>query len=168
MNAPADATTVRFARAQDCEAIHAMLVALAVYERAPDAVHVTPEALRRDGFGPVPLFECIVAERDGRAVGFALWTSNYSTWEGRAGFFLEDIFVYEDARKYGVGRALMARMASIARDRGLGRIDLNVLTWNPARRFYESLGIAHIDDWAPYRLRGEGIERLAALDTGAR
>ncbi len=156
--------SVRPARAEDCEALHAMLVALAVYEREPDAVKATPETLRRDGFGATPRFEAIVAEREGRPVGFALWTSNYSTWEGRAGIFLEDIFVYEAARKYGVGVALMARLARIARDRGLGRIDLNVLTWNPARGFYERLGIAHIDDWAPYRLRGAALETLAARD----
>jgi GNAT superfamily N-acetyltransferase len=157
-------TAIRLARAEDCEAIHAMLVALAVYERAPDAVKVTPDALRRDGFGPTPRYEAIIAERGGKPVGFALWTSNYSTWEGRAGFFLEDIFVYEEARKYGVGQALMARMARMARERGLGRLDLNVLTWNPARKFYERLGIAHIDEWVPYRLRGEALNRLAALD----
>ncbi|MGE0659584.1 MAG: N-acetyltransferase family protein [Reyranellaceae bacterium] len=159
-----DGVSVRAARAEDCGALHAMLVALAVYEREPDAVKATPETLRRDGFGPRPHFEAIIAERNGRPVGFALWTSNYSTWEGRAGFFLEDIFVCEEARKYGVGVALMARLARIARDRGLGRIDLNVLTWNPARGFYERLGIAHIDDWAPYRLRGEALDRLAARD----
>ena len=159
-------TEIRPARAEDCEAIHAMLVALAVYERAPDAVKVTPDALRRDGFGPTPRYEAIIAERDGRPVGFALWTSNYSTWEGRAGFFLEDIFVYEEARKYGVGQALMARMARMARDRGLGRLDLNVLTWNPARKFYERLGIAHIDEWVPYRVRGDALDKLAALDSG--
>ena len=162
----ANGVSVRPATAEDCEALHAMLVALAVYEREPDAVKVTPEGLRRDGFGPTPRFEAIVAEREGRPVGFALWTSNYSTWEGRAGLFLEDIFVAEEARKFGVGQALMARMARIARERGLGRIDLNVLTWNPARGFYERLGIVHIDDWAPYRLRGEALERLAASDAG--
>jgi GNAT superfamily N-acetyltransferase len=156
---------VRSARPDDCEAMHQMLVALAVYERAPDAVKVTPAELRRDGFGPNPRYEAIIAEHDARPVGFALWTSNYSTWEGRAGFFLEDIFVYEEARKFGVGQALMARMARIARDRGLGRLDLNVLTWNPARKFYERLGIAHIDEWVPYRVRGTALERLAALDT---
>jgi len=159
-----DPTIVRAARADDCEAIHRMLVALAIYERAPDAVKVTPEALRRDGFGASPRYEAIVAEREGKSVGFALWTSNYSTWEGRAGLFLEDIFVYEEARKFGVGQALIARMASIAKGRGLGRIDLNVLSWNPARRFYERLGIEHIDEWVPYRVRGEALDRLAALD----
>lgn len=155
---------VRPARAEDCEAIHEMLVALAIYERAPDAVKVTPEALRRDGFGASARYEAIIAEREGKPVGFALWTSNYSTWEGRAGLFLEDIFVYEEARKFGVGQALIARMAAIAKERGLGRIDLNVLTWNPARKFYERLGIAHIDEWVPYRVRGEALDRLAALD----
>lgn len=157
---------VRGACAGDCDAIHAMLVALAEYERVPGAVRVTPEGLRRDGFGTQPRFEAIMALLDDKPVGFALWTSNYSTWEGRAGMFLEDIFVYDSARGHGVGRALLARMAHIARERGLGRIDLNVLAWNPARAFYERLGIGHIDDWVPYRIRGQALVDLAAEDAG--
>jgi GNAT superfamily N-acetyltransferase len=155
---------VRLAQPADCEALHGMLVALAEYERVPGANKATPETLRRDGFGERPKFEAIVAEQDGVAVGFALWTSNYSTWEGRAGIFLEDIFVYDRVRGQGVGRALLARLARLASERGLGRIDLNVLTWNPARRFYERLGVAHLDDWVPYRVRGEVLQRLAAED----
>lgn len=155
------AVTIRPAVAADCEAIHDMLVELAVFERVPDAVQGTPDTLRRDGFGDRPKFEAIVAELEGVAVGFALWTSNYSTWEGRPGIFLEDIFVREAARGTGVGRMLMRELARIAQARGLGRIDLNVLTWNPARKFYEALGLVHIDDWAPYRVRGEALRRLA-------
>ncbi len=155
---------VRAARSADCEAIHEMLGALAAYEKVPGANKATPDILRRDGFGPQPRFEAILAELGGEPIGFALWTSNYSTWEGRAGIFLEDIFVYDHVRGQGAGRALLARLARIARDRGLGRIDLNVLTWNPAREFYRRLGVDHLHDWVPYRVRGEALDRLAGED----
>jgi GNAT superfamily N-acetyltransferase len=158
------ALTIRAARAEDCEAIHRMLGALAEYEKVPGANKATPDILRRDGFGPQPRFEAILAELDGEPVGFALWTSNYSTWEGRAGLFLEDIFVYDHVRGQGVGRALLARLAAIACQRGLGRIDLNVLSWNPARQFYQRLGVDHLDDWVPYRVRGSALQRLAEAD----
>ncbi len=157
---------VRAAQPADCEAIYQMLGALAEYERAPGANKATPDMLRRDGFGAQPKFEAMIAELDGQPIGFAIWTSNYSTWEGRAGIFLEDIFVHDHARGHGAGRAMLARLARIAADRGLGRIDLNVLTWNPARAFYEKLGVAHLDDWVPYRVRGETLIRLAAEDEG--
>lgn len=155
--------SVRDAVVEDCGDIHRMLEALAAYERAPGAVKVTVQALRRDGFGADPKFAAAIAELDGAVVGFTLWTFNYSTWEGRRGLFLEDIFVEARARRFGVGRALMADLARRALAHGLGRIDLNVLTWNPARKFYESLGIDHIDDWAPYRIRGAALERLAQV-----
>jgi len=155
---------VRAARPQDCEALYEMLGALAEYEKAPGANKATPDILRRDGFGDRPKYEAMIAELDGKPVGFSIWTSNYSTWEGRAGLFLEDIFVYDHVRGHGAGKAMLARLAKIATERGLGRIDLNVLTWNPARRFYEKLGINHLDDWVPYRVRGAVLERLAAED----
>ena len=155
------AVLVRDAQPSDCAAIHAMLVALAVYERQPDAVMVTPEALARDGFGVDAKFAAAIAEIDAKPVGFTLWTYNYSTWEGRRGMFLEDIYVADAARRFGAGRALMADLAQRALRLGFGRIDLNVLTWNPAREFYSALGFAHIDDWAPYRIRGRALEALA-------
>lgn len=155
--------TVRDATPQDCAEIHRMLEALAEYERAPGAVKVTAETLRRDGFGADPKFAAAIAELDGAPVGFTLWTYNYSTWEGRRGLFLEDIFVEDRARRFGIGRALMADLARRALAQGFGRIDLNVLTWNPAREFYQSVGFKHIEDWAPYRIRGEALEKLAGL-----
>jgi len=155
---------VRAARPEDCEALYEMLGALAEYEKAPGANKATPDILRRDGFGARPKYEAMIAELDGKPVGFSIWTSNYSTWEGRAGLFLEDIFVYDHVRGHGVGKAMLARLAKIATARGLGRIDLNVLTWNPARGFYEKLGINHLDDWVPYRLRGDVLQRLAGED----
>ncbi|MGH6943022.1 MAG: GNAT family N-acetyltransferase, partial [Geminicoccaceae bacterium] len=98
------------------------------------------------------------------AVGFALFFHNYSTFEGRPGIYLEDVYVAEGARSLGVGRKLMARLAAIAQERGCARLDLGVLHWNPARAFYRRLGFAQMEDWLPYRLTGDRLARLAATD----
>lgn len=156
-------TTVRFARPDDAETIIEFVRGLAVFEQEPpERVHLTPEALRRDGFGPRPVFESLIAEQGGRPVGFALFFPNYSTWEGSAGLYLEDLFIAEEARGAGAGRALLAALARIAHERGWARLDLSVLDWNPARAFYESLGMAHLQQWLPYRMEAEAIARLAA------
>jgi GNAT superfamily N-acetyltransferase len=158
-----NSTTVRFARPEDAETIIEFVRGLAVFEKeAPQRVHLTPEAIQRDGFGPRPVFESLIAEQDGRAVGFALFFPNYSTWEGKPGLYLEDLFVTEEARGSGAGRALIAALARIAHDRGWARLDLSVLDWNPARTFYESLGMAHQQEWLPYRMEAAAIARLAA------
>ncbi|MCW5748042.1 MAG: GNAT family N-acetyltransferase [Alphaproteobacteria bacterium] len=153
--------TVRRATREDAETIHRFSVALATFEGEPDAVKATPAVLARDGFGPSAKFATLIAELDGRPVGFALYTFNYSVWEARRGIFLEDIWVEPEVREAGVGRALMAALARECRDEGYGRIDLNVLHWNPARRFYEAVGCAHIESWLPYRIRGQALQALA-------
>lgn len=153
--------TVRPATPGDAGTLHRFSVALATFEGEPDAVKATPEILARDGFGPDAKFSALIAELDGRPVGFALYTFNYSVWEAARGIFVEDIWVEEDIRQAGVGRALMAALARECRARGYARIDLNVLHWNPARRFYEALGCTHIETWLPYRLRGPALQRLA-------
>jgi GNAT superfamily N-acetyltransferase len=152
---------VRRATREDAPTIHRFSVALATFEGEPDAVRATPEILARDGFGPNAKFASLIAELDGRPVGFALYTFNYSVWEASRGIFVEDIWVEQDVRQAGVGRALMAALARECRDNGYGRIDLNVLHWNPARRFYEAIGCRHIESWLPYRIRGEALQRLA-------
>jgi GNAT superfamily N-acetyltransferase len=96
----------------------------------------------------------------------ALFFANFSTWLGSPGMYLEDIYVIEAARGLGVGRALMARLAAIALQRGWGRIDFAALEWNPARRFYHRLGIAPLTEWVPYRAEGEALRRLADEDRG--
>ena len=154
--------TVRKALPEDAATIHRFCVALATFEGEPDAVQATPETLKRDGFGPEAKFVSLIAELEGGPVGFALYTSNYSVWEARRGIFVEDIWVEEDVRQAGVGRALMAALARECRDQGYGRIDLNVLHWNPARRFYEAIGCTHIETWLPYRVRGDALRHLAA------
>lgn len=152
---------IREAAADDAETIHALVQGLAEFERAPDAVLATADDFRREGFGARPSFRCLLAEVDARPAGFALWFYNFSTWEGRRGLYLEDIFVHDWARGLGIGERLMRRLARIAVDEGCARLDLWVLHWNPARRFYERLGIRHMEEWLPYRVTGEALLRLA-------
>jgi GNAT superfamily N-acetyltransferase len=158
------AVAIRPAAAADMGLLLALVRDLAAYERAPEAVVATEEDLRLHGFGQEPRFEALLAFIGERPAGFALYFPNFSTWLGRPGLYLEDIFVGEWARRRGVGRALMARLAAIALDRGWGRIDFSVLDWNPARQFYERLGCAARGQWLPYRAEGEALRRLAALD----
>jgi len=153
---------IRSAAAIDAGILLGLIKDLARYEKKPASlVQATEEDLRRDGFGPEPRFEARLAFIDGKPVGFTLFFPDYSTWEGRAGLFLEDIFVAEAARRRGVGRALMADLAAIVLARGWRRINFRVLTWNPAREFYHVLGFAHLDEWLPYRIEGAGLRRLA-------
>ncbi|RMD62645.1 MAG: GNAT family N-acetyltransferase [Alphaproteobacteria bacterium] len=152
---------IRWARSADAATIVRLIRELAVFEKLEDHVRVTEADILRDGFGPQPRFECLLAEVDGVPAGFALFFPNYSTFEGRPGLYLEDIYVVPEARGSGVGRALMARLARIACERGWTRFDLSVLHWNPARAFYERLGFDHGADWLGYRLEGHALARLA-------
>lgn len=154
--------TIRPAVAADARFILEMIRELAAFERAPDAVKATEADLVRDGWGPAPKFEALIAELDGAPAGFALFFHNYSTWEGRAGIYLEDLYVAERARGHGLGRRLMAALAALAVARGCPRLDLSVLDWNPARGFYDTIGMAQMTEWLPYRLTGTALARLAA------
>jgi GNAT superfamily N-acetyltransferase len=156
--------TVRFATADDVPLLLRLVRELAVFERAPDAVVATEADLRRHGFGPQPQFEAILAFLDGEPAGVALFHSRFSTWLGRPALNLEDLYVVEAARGQGVGRRLMARLAATAIERGWGRIDFQVLEWNPARRFYERLGLGHVGDWLRYGGNEAALRRLAADD----
>lgn len=153
---------VRAATREDASVILDMIRELARFERAEGSVRATVEDLARDGWGPAPRFEALIAELGRRPVGFALYFHNYSTWEGRAGLYVEDLYVRPEARRSGAGRRLMARLARIALERGCARLDLSVLDWNPARRFYEALGLAPLAEWLPYRASGEALAALAA------
>lgn len=156
-------TAVRWARPDDAADIIRLVKDLAIYEKEPvETVKVTEDDIRRDGFGPSPKFECLIAEMAGEAVGFALFFANYSTWEGRSGLYLEDLFVEERARGTGLGKALMVALAKLAEERDCGRIDLSVLDWNPTRDFYDALGFRHNHEWLSYRLDGVAITELAA------
>jgi ribosomal protein S18 acetylase RimI-like enzyme len=158
----AEAVVVRAATPADAPIIVQLIRELAAYEKEPIAsVKATEADILRDGFGPQRRFECLLVEVGGRPAGFALFFHNYSTWEGRAGIYVEDIFVSEWARGRNIGRRLLAEIASVAEDRGCRRVDLSVLHWNPARAFYERIGLVEMSDWRPYRLRGEALAALA-------
>ncbi len=157
---------IRPATPSDAPTIIEFVRGLARFEHEPvEHVRLTVQDIWRDGFGPRPAFEVLIAERLLDAgplpVGFALFFPNYSTWEGRPGVYIEDLFVIEEERASGVGRALMAAVARLAQDRGAARLDLAVLDWNPARGFYEALGMAHQQAWLPYRMERDAIARLA-------
>ncbi|MEW6297426.1 MAG: GNAT family N-acetyltransferase [Thermodesulfobacteriota bacterium] len=154
--------TIRPAAPADVDTILAFIKGLAEFEREPQAVKATTADLLRDGFGDQPKFAVLIAELEAEPVGFALFFPTYSTWEGRPGLYLEDIFVVEHARGKGVGRALMAALARLAVARGCARVELAVLHWNPARAFYHRLGMRHLDQWLPYRLTGDALHALAA------
>jgi len=154
--------TVRPATPADVETILTFIKGLAAFEREPEAVKATAGDLLRDGFGEHPKFEALIAEQDGQPAGFALFFPTYSTWEGRPGIHLEDIFVIERLRGRGIGHKLMAALAALAVARGCARLELSVLHWNPAREFYHRLGMRHLQEWLPYRLSGEALRALAA------
>ena len=159
---------IRLATAEDAGLLLRLIRELAAYEKAPDAVVATEEDLRRHGFGPHPQFEAILAFLDGEPAGAALFHSRFSTWLGRPGMYLEDLYVAEAARGHGVGRRLMARLAAIAVGRGWGRIDFQVLDWNPARQFYHRLGMGHVGGWLRYGADEDALRRLAAEDLADR
>jgi GNAT superfamily N-acetyltransferase len=124
---------------------------------------MTEADVRRDLFGENPRAFCEIAEHDGRPVGFALWFYNYSTFRGRAGIYLEDLFVTPEARGVGAGKALLRRLAQRCVEAELGRLEWAVLNWNaPSIAFYDSLGASQKDDWTVRRLDGEALQALAA------
>ena len=159
---PVKSFSIRAAVPADVPAIHALIVELAVYEREPDAVLITEQDLRRDGWGPEPLFECLVVEDGGAVCGFALFHPTYSTWTGRS-LYLEDLYVQPEHRGQGLGSALLARVAAEAERQGCARLDWSVLTWNePAIRVYERIGATRMEEWRRMRLTGEPLRALAA------
>jgi GNAT superfamily N-acetyltransferase len=167
--AVADSVAIRPATAADARIIVDLIRELAIYEKEPlTSVKVTEADILRDGFGPTPRFECLLVEVADRPAGFALFFHNYSTWEGRAGIYVEDVFVSEWARGRNIGRRLLAAIAALAEARGCTRVDLSVLHWNPARAFYERLDFVEMDEWRRYRLHGEALRRLAAEAAAAR
>lgn len=157
---------IRDATRADVPLILGFVRDLAAFEREPDAVTATEQDLLRDGWGETPRFEARIASLDGRPAGFALFFPNYSTWQGRAGLYVEDLYVADWARGRGLGRVIMADLARIAVGRGWTRLDLAVLDWNPARAFYARLGLAHREEWLPYRVTGAALQALARTAPG--
>jgi GNAT superfamily N-acetyltransferase len=154
---------IRPARPEDAAAIVALVGELAEYERARDEVRIDEAATRTALFGPQPAVHAHVVELDGEIAGFAVWFLTFSTWEGRHGIYLEDLFVRPARRGEGWGRALLATLAGIAVERGYARLEWAVLDWNePALGFYAALGAVARDDWRLHRLSGLALARLGA------
>jgi GNAT superfamily N-acetyltransferase len=156
--------TIRPCVEGDAESLVNLVRELAVYERLEQFARATADDFRRHLFGPTPVAEAIVAEAEGQPVGFALFFMNFSTFRGQPGIYLEDLFVQPDHRGKGVGKRLLAAVASRAVERGCGRLNWSVLDWNePSIGFYRSLGAQPLDDWTIFRLDEEALARLASL-----
>jgi GNAT superfamily N-acetyltransferase len=158
-----DALEIRAARRSDVPRIFEMVLELATYERAADEVVGTEQLLEQGLFGADPAAEALIAELGGEAVGFALFFATFSTWLVLPGIWLEDLYVSPEHRRAGVGRALLAHLAAIARERGCARLEWAALRWNePALRFYDAIGAQRLEEWVTLRLDGDALQRLAA------
>jgi len=154
---------IRPAQPADAATILRFIRDLAAFEREPDAVEATEEMLGEALFGAHPAAEAVIAEQDGQPLGFALFFHNFSTWTGRRGLYLEDLYVTPDARGRGIGGALLRHLAGIAVARGCARFEWSVLDWNAeAIAVYRRIGAVGMEDWTVQRLSGEPLRRLAA------
>jgi GNAT superfamily N-acetyltransferase len=165
MSQPAASVIVRSAIPADVPMILRFIRELAEYERAPQEAKATEADLLRDlfgeGFGRGPVAEALMAELYGKPVGFALFFSNYSTWRGRSGIYLEDLYVTPESRGVGAGKALLQRIVRIAQSRGCGRVEWSVLDWNePALNFYRSIGAEAMTEWTVHRLSAPNFGTL--------
>ena len=154
---------IRAAMPADAQLVYSLVRELAEYERLLDDVDATAEDLARALFGPTPRVFCDIAEWDGEAAGFALWFYNFSTFRGRHGIYLEDLFVRPAFRGKGIGKALLVHLAQRAIAEGCARVEWSVLDWNePSIKFYESLGAIAMEEWTIYRLTGEALKKLGS------
>ncbi len=159
----AGGAVLRRARPGDEAGIVECIRALAAYEKEPDAVRTTADDLRQALFASFPSVFAHVVEKEQRIVAIAVWFLNYSTWTGRNGVYLEDLFVQEDERRHGYGRALLATLARVCAERGYSRLEWSVLDWNePSIRFYRSIGAVGMDEWTVQRLAGDALTQLAS------
>lgn len=155
---------IRPATPADVPTIVALIRALADYEKLTHEVVLDEDRMREHLFGPRPYAEVLMAEVEGRSVGFALFFHNYSTFLGRPGIYLEDLFVLPEYRGHGLGKALLVALAKLAAERECGRLEWAVLDWNePSIRFYESLGAVAKKEWIIYRTTGEALAKLARI-----
>src|SRR3954463_1894783 len=153
---------IRPATESDAPLILGFVRELAIYEKAEHEVVATEDDIRRTLFGPEPQARALVCRIDGMAAGVAVYFFNYSTWQGRHGLYLEDLYVSPAHRNAGAGKALLQRLARIAVDKGCGRFEWSVLDWNePAIRFYRSIGAVAMDEWVRYRLTGQALADFA-------
>jgi GNAT superfamily N-acetyltransferase len=154
--------SIRPATAKDASLLASMILELAEYERMAHEAGVTPESIARDGFGSNPKFRAVIAELDGKPAGYAIFFEFYSTFQGRAGLFLEDIYVRPQSRKQGLGQALLAHVARIAWDENYFCMRWEVLDWNtPAIEFYKRLNAVFLDDWKAVMLIGDALQAAA-------
>jgi GNAT superfamily N-acetyltransferase len=159
-----DRLRIERAAEQDVGLILELIKGLAEYEQLGHVVVATEQDLRESLFGEPRIAEAVIASFDGRPVGYALWFYTYSTFLGKRGLYLEDLFVVPGSRGQGIGRALLTHLARIAIERGCGRIEWAVLNWNePAIRFYKGLGAKPINDWTIYRLTDDALRDAALL-----
>ncbi len=157
--------SIRPAASADVPLILRLIHELATYEREPQAVVATEADLLRDGFGEHPRFHCLIAESDGEPAGFAFYFFNYSTWRGRPGIHLEDLFVFPPFRGLGIGKALLKRVAEVAVENQCARLQWDVLDWNQtAIDFYHSLGAKFLSEWRIMRVTDEALRALAASE----
>ncbi len=155
---------VRSAEPRDCTLVADLIRELAVYERLEHEAKATSGDIAAALFAPAPRAFCEIAEVDGQAVGFALWFYNFSTFVGRSGLYLEDLFVRPEVRGRGAGKALLKALAQRCVAEGLGRMEWAVLDWNaPALRFYDALGARSLDGWRIRRLTGDALAKLAGV-----
>jgi len=154
--------TLRPARPEDATAIYAMIYELAVYEKAPEAVVTTPDEIRETLFNPGSKTEALICESEGKPIGYAVFFTSYSTWLGRNGIYMEDLYITPDYRGNGAGKALLKHIAQCAVERQCGRLEWSVLDWNqPAIDFYRSIGALPQSEWVRYRLDGEALLKFA-------
>ena len=153
---------LRSAQVEDVPQILAFILELAEYERLAHIVTATEDLLRQSLFGPKPAAEAIIAAVDGVDVGWALFFTNFSTFNGLPGIYIEDLYVKPELRGRGIGKALLRRIATLAVERGCGRVEWAVLDWNePSIQFYKSLEAKPLDEWTTYRLTGDSLKKLA-------
>lgn len=154
--------TIRDAIASDAQIIYDFIIELAVYEKEPNAVVTTVEETREKVFGDNSSVKALICEQDGIAIGHAIYFYNYSTWLGKYGIYLEDLYVSQDKRGNGAGKAMLKHLAQKALKEECGRFEWSCLDWNtPSREFYESIGAKSQDEWVGYRLEGERLINFA-------
>ena len=152
---------IRSARSEESAVILQLIKDLAEYEKAPDQVEATESDLKATIFGKEPKVFCDVVEVDGEIAGMAIWFLNYSTWQGKHGIYLEDLFIKPEYRGRGYGKALLVHLAKLCEEKGYGRFQWWVLDWNsPAIEFYRGLGAEAMDEWTVYRFSGKALKDL--------
>lgn len=153
---------IRTARVDDAALILRFITELAIYEKAQDKVEATVESIETSLFGPQSPAKALICELDGKAIGFAVYFFSYSTWQAKAGLYLEDLYISPDARGHGAGKRMLQHLAGMAIEKGCGRFEWSVLDWNePAIVFYKALGAKPQSEWVRYRLEGDEIRALA-------